>query len=187
MKYVILIFLLVFVLVTAVAEEINYSLRLEKATVSLQASDGERMRLSVGRLFYKDGDGDTVATEDSYIVEVIDDHSPRIIDALNGQTVSFQLADLDEDKGDEVLAYYFAGGNQYGVKIYKVNGTEVTPLKTQPHSSNMRSVTLRGKDIVVKNQGATAEGVRFFSTETYRIVAGGCKLVREEKQVVGHD
>jgi hypothetical protein len=184
MKYVILMLILELVLVSAVAEETTYSLHLDKNTVNIQANDGSKITLSVGRLFYKDKNGGTIATEDSYLVEVIDDHSPRIIDALNGHTVSFQLVDVDENKGNEVLAFYYSGGHQYGVKIYKVEGTEIKPLKTQPGSSNMRSVKLNGKDIVVENEERNDDGITFIDTDIYRVVGYECKLVKTEKTTV---
>jgi hypothetical protein len=122
-----------------------------------------------------------VPANESYVIEVIDGGYPRIIDVLEGHSVKFQLVDVDEKKGDEVLAFYFSGGNQYGVNIYRVEGIEVKPIKTQPGSSNMRSVRVTGKEIVVKNQERNVEGVRFISTEVYRVAGGDCKLVRKEE------
>ncbi len=155
------------------------NLRVEGESVDFRSASGQTISLRVAKLFYKDPDGITVPANETYIIEVIDGAYPKIIDVIEGHSVKFQLADVDEKKGDEVLVYYFSGGNQYGVNIYTVQGIDVKPLKAQPRSSNMRSVRLSGKEIIVRNEQRSAEGVRFISTEVYRVVGGDCKLVRE--------
>src|SRR6266540_3292135 len=173
MQYCILILVL---LVTNVsAGESGISLQLETNSVAFRAKDGQKITLCVGKLFYKERDGAIVPANESYVVELIGDSYPRIVDRLDGHSVSFQLADVDENEGDEVLVFYFAGGNQYGVKLYTVHGIEIEPVKTQPHSSNIRSAKLNGKDIIVKSEERNAEGIRFITTETYNMVGGACK------------
>ncbi len=49
------------------------------------------------------------------------------------------------------------------------------------------SAKLNGKDIIVKSEERNAEGIRFITTETYNMVGGDCKLVRESKTVVHSD
>jgi hypothetical protein len=115
------------------------------------------------------------------MVEVADEGDPIIVDRLNGPLVSFQLADVDENKGGEVLAFYFNRGNQYGVRIYKLDGINLTPLAAQPVSSNVRSVKLSGKNIVVENEQIAADGHRFISRDTNKVTAGNCELIKEEK------
>lgn len=179
MQYWILIFALF--LSAASAAESVFTLRLETNSVSFRAKSGEKVTLHVGKLFYKEHNGTVVPAYESYVVETIGDGYPRIIDRLDGHSVTFQFADLDGDAREELLAFYFAGGNQYAVKLYKVDGIEILPLKTQPHSSNMRSIRITGNVIVVKNQGGNTQGVRFISTDTYKVIGGDCKRVRERK------
>ena len=187
MKYCILF---VFATFSCLALEFNFSLRFQEKPepVILHTRSGGTVTLGAAKLFFKDKDGDTTPTEESYFVEVSDNGYPIIVDTLKGPVVSIRLADVDENKGDEVLVFYSAGAHQYGVNIYTIEpilGTEVTPLKTQPVSSNMRSVEVKGKDIIVKNEEIGADGKRFLSTATYNVAKGDCKLVREEKTAAG--
>jgi hypothetical protein len=183
MKYCILF---VFATFSCLALEFNFSLRLQEKPepVILHTRSGGTVTLRAAKLFFKDKDGDTGPTEESYFVAVSDNGYPIIVDTLKGPVVSIRLADVDENKGDEVLVFYSAGAHQYGVNIYTIEpilGSEVTPLKTQPVSSNMHSVEVKGKDIIVKNEEIGDDGKWFLSTATYNVVHGDCKLVREEK------
>jgi hypothetical protein len=180
MKYCILF---VFATFSCLALELNFSLQIQEKPepVVLHNRNGTTVTLAGAKLFYKDENGDTGPTFDGYFVEVINTNYPIIVDMLKGPVVSLRLADVDENKGDEMLVFYIAGTHQYGVNIYTVDGTEVTPLKTQPVSSNMHSVEVKGKDIIVKNEEIGDDGKRFLSTATYNVVHGDCKLVREEK------
>jgi hypothetical protein len=163
------------------AAQPDFGLRLEGERLDLQATNGQRISLQVAALLYRQADGALAPANERYVVQLPDGASPKIIDILDGHSVKLQFAELDEEKGYEVLAFYFSGGNQYAVNIYRVEGVNVRPLRTQPASSNMRSVQATGKDIVVKNQGYDADGAPFITTDTYRVVKGDCKRVREEK------
>lgn len=163
----------------------DFSIRPEGKGVTIHGLSGETVALTGGKLFYKNEEDITGPAEEDYLVEIINNKYPRIVDMLDGRITNIELADVDENKGNELLVFYFAGGNQYGVRIYTVNGIDVKPLKSQPVSSNMRSVKVQGKDIVVKNEGIGADGKRFVSTDTYTVAKGDCKLVREEKTAVG--
>ena len=190
MKYCIFLFLAAF---SCLALELNFSLRLQEKPepVILHTRSGGTVTLGAAKLFYKDKedkDGEMTPTEESYFVEVSDNGYPIIVDTLKGPVVSIRLADVDENKGDEMLVFYSAGAHQYGVNIYTIEpilGSEVKPLKTQPVSSNMHSVEVKGKDIIVKNEEIGADGNRFISTETYHVVRGDCKIVGQEKTPIG--
>lgn len=183
MKYCILF---VFATFSCLALEFNFSIRLQKKPepVILHTRNGDTVALGGARLFFKDRDETMTSTEDGYFVEVINNRYPIIVDTLKGQVVNIRLADVDENKGDEVLVFYSAGTHQYGVNLYTIEpilGTQITPLKTQPVSSNMHSVEVKGKDIIVENEEIGADGKRFISTDTYIVVHGDCNLVREDK------
>ena len=167
MKYCILF---VFAAFNCVALESNFSIQLENKPepVILQTRNGATVRLSGAKLFYKDEDGEITPTEERYLVEVINNRYPIIVDTLKGPIVSIRLADVDENKGDELLVFYSAGAHQYGVNIYAIEpilGTQVTPIKTQPVSSNMRSVEVKGREIVVKNEQIGPDGKRFIASD----------------------
>lgn len=187
MKYCILF---VFATFSCLALEFNFSIRLQEKPepIILHTRNGATVTLGGAKLFFKDEDGEMTPAEEGYFVEVINNSYPIIVDTLKGRVVSIRLADVDENKGDEVLVFYSAGAHQYGVNVYTIEpilGTQVTPLKTQPVSSNMRSVEVKGKDIVVKNEQIGPDGKRFISTDTYNVAQGDCKLIREEKTAGG--
>jgi len=175
----------VFAACTCLALGDDFSIRPEGDAVTIHGSNGATATLRGAKLFFKDADGTMVPAEEDYVVEIINNSYPRVVDMLDGRVSKMQLADVDENKGNELLVFYFAGGNQYGVRIYTVNGIKVKPLKSQPVSSNMRSVQVNGGDIVVKNEQIDADGKRFISADTYKVAHGDCKLVREEKAATG--
>jgi hypothetical protein len=155
----------------------DFSIRPEGDAVTIHGSNGDTATLRAAKLFYKGEEG-TLPTQEDYLVEIINNSYPRIVDVLEGRVSSIQLADMDENKGNELLVFYFAGGNQYGVCIYTIHGIEVKPLKSQPVSSNMRSVQVKGNDVVVKNEEIGANGKRFVSIDTYSVTHGECKHVQ---------
>lgn len=180
MKYCIPVVSVLFAWVSMAAD---FSVRPEGDAVTVSGSAETTVTLRAGKLFYHDADG-TLPTQEDYLLEVVNGSYPRIVDMLNGRISNIQLAVTNGNKGRELLVFYFAGGNQYGVRIYSVNGIEVKPLKSQPVSSNMRSVKVRGSSIVVQNEEIGADGKRFISTEVYSVAEGDCKLIREEKTAV---
>ena len=170
---------LIFVLLAITATGADFHLRLEDNSVEFRTKDGDKVKLCSSKLFYEEKDDGFVPATERYVVEFVNDR-PRIIDGFDCHTVSFQLADVDDNPGDELLMFYFSGGNQFGVKLYEVRGIDVTPLKTQPHSSNMRSVKVKGKNIIVETEEHNLDGGRFISTEIYSVMGGECKLVKEQ-------
>jgi len=176
--------LFVFAACTCLALGADFSIRPEGDAVTIHGTNGTTVTLRGAKLFFKDEDGTTGPAEEDYLVEVINNSYPRIVAMLDGRVSKIQLADVDGGKENELLVFYFAGGNQYGVRIYTVNGIDVKPLKTQPVSSNMRSVQVKGNDIVVKNEEIGADGKRYTSTDTYKVADGDCKHVREENTAI---
>jgi hypothetical protein len=177
MRYCIPFALLTF---TGLAFAADFSIRPEGDTVTIHGSNGETAALRGAKLFFKDEEG-MAPTQEDYLVEVINNSYPRIVDMLEGRVSKIQLADVDKGKENELLVFYFAGGNQYGVRIYTIHGIDIKPLKSQPVSSNMRSVRVKGNEIVVKNEEMGADGKRFVSIDTYTVAHGDCKHVQGEK------
>lgn len=166
------------------------NLRTGTNALSFQAGYGDKIVLSVGQLIYKDEDGDTVPTADSYIIEVINGHYPVIVDGIDGCCLSFKLANIDETNGQDLLAFYHAGGNAYHVKIYKIDGVDIVPLKTQPGASNMGYVKIQNKRITVENQEFSdnpASSLIYLYTDVYRVVGDECQLIKEDKQILSND
>jgi hypothetical protein len=172
-----------FAICTCIALGADFSVRPEGKGETIHSSFGGTAELRAAKLFFENKEGITGPAEEDYLVEVIDNDYPRIVDMLDGRISKIQLADVDGGKENELLVFYFAGGNQYGVRIYTINGIDVKPLKAQPVSSNMHSVQVKGNDIVVKNEEIGADGKRFVSVNTYTVVHGDCKRVLEEKSV----
>ena len=166
------------------ATEPDYHLRLESQSVDIRAANGQTITVVTAKLFYKNNSGISAPSNESYILSVIDGKYPKIIDAVEGHSVTFQLVDLDEVKGPELLVYYFSGGNQYAVKLYGVQGIDITPLETQPGSSNMRSIKIDGKKIIVENEERISESEAFILIDSYAVLGGKCKLLGEQKRVV---
>lgn len=153
--------------------------------MTIHGLNGDKATLRSAKLLFKDQDGTILPTQEDYVVELINNNYPRIVDMLDGRVFNIRLADVDENKGNELLVFYFAGGNQYGVRIYAINGIDIKPLKSQPVGSNMRSVEVKGNEIVVKNEEVDSKGKRYISIGIYNVAHGECKLVREERAAGG--
>jgi hypothetical protein len=180
MKYLFFALFLLLTRFSILAEPIAYTMRLETNTLSFKAGYGDKVTLSVGMLFYKDQDGDTGPTADSYIVELVNNY-PQIIDSFYyGHHISFQLIDLGKDNTNNLAIFYHSGAHQYGVRIYKIVGIDITPLKTQPDTSNMGSVKIKGGDIIIGNQEIESDGTINQSIGFYRVVGDNCELVNEK-------
>src|SRR5258708_39570222 len=107
MKYCILF---VFATFSCLALEFNVSLRFQEKPepVILHTRSGGTVTLGAAKLLFKDKDGDTTPTEESYFVEVRDNGYPIIVDTRKGPVMSSRLTDVDENKGGEVLLFYSA-------------------------------------------------------------------------------
>jgi hypothetical protein len=156
----------------------------ETNTLNYQTRDGDKVTLSVRNLLYKDKDGDTLPTQDRYVFELINGRYPRIADYIYGEDLSFQLSRIGGTNRQELLIFYHTGGNMFGVKIYRIDGVDIIPLKTQPFASNMDSIQFKGEDIIVENQEFNNDDSITFYTDTYRVVDDGCKLLKEEKDIL---
>lgn len=161
------------------------SLRNDTNTLSFQARYGDKITMYVRHIFYKDEDGDTVPTADSYVLEVVNGHYPIIVDGICGDNLSFQLSPSDGTNEQELLIFYHAGGNAYHVKIYTIDGVDINPLKTQPGGSNMGYVRFKGNYVTVENQefnnGNDDDSTSLY-TDTYQVIGDECKLLKEEKK-----
>jgi hypothetical protein len=80
-------------------------------------NNGDKVTVSVRRLLYKDEDGTVGPTAESYILEVINGHYPVIVDGFESHHLSFQLSQIGATNRQELLVFYHAGGNIFGVKI----------------------------------------------------------------------
>lgn len=168
----------------AFATEPDYALRVDGESVDIQAARGQKITLVTAKLFYKIDEGVLIPSNETYVLSVLDGSYPKIVDVLEGHSVSFQLADLDEIEGSELLAYYFAGGNQFAVKLYRVKGTDITPLRTQPGRSNMRSIRIDGKKIIVENEERISRNKALVLIDSYAVIDGNCKFLGEQKRAV---
>lgn len=159
-------------------------------TVSFQSRNGDKVTVSVRHLLYKDEDGAVGPTAESYVFEVIDRDYPIIVDGIYGDHLSFELSNIGGTNGQDLLVFYHSGGNQFGVKIYTIDGVGISPLKTQPVSSNMGYIQLKGKEIIIKNQefkidSSTTHATLY--TDTYQVVSNECKLLKEQKEILPPD
>jgi hypothetical protein len=156
-------------------------------SISYKTSNGDSVVLSVRHLFYKSDDGTNVPTRDSYILEVINGHYPRIIDCIQGIEPSFQISKLGGTNDPKLLIFYYAGANQYCLKIYRLDGTEIIPFKTQPGCSDTASILLKGGEIIVQYEEINIDGTSTLYTDTYRVVDDECKLLSGEKKILKGD
>lgn len=88
-------------------------------------------------------------------------------------------------RSQDLLVFYHSGGNAYGVKIYKIDGVDIVPLKTQPVSSNMGSVKFHRKQITVENwefDNPASNSITLY-TDTYHVVGDECQLIKEDKEI----
>lgn len=187
MKFLIL-FLLSFSLAQfdATADQTTYNLRIITNSLSFQTKYGDKITLSVGQMLYKDEDGDVVPTPDSYIVELING-SPKVVDVLYGCCLSLRLANIGDTNTVKLEVFYHSGANAYKVKIYKIDGVDITPFETQPTGSNMGSVELKGEHIIIKNQEINHDDSFTIYTDVYRIDGDQCKFVEEDINRVSND
>jgi hypothetical protein len=98
--------------------------------------------------------------------------------------VSFQLATMGGTNEPKLLVFYHAGANQYCLKIYRLDGIDIIPLKTQPVCSNKGSIRLKGEDIIIENLEIDIDDTTSLDTDTYQVVGDECKLLRGEKKVL---
>lgn len=81
-----------------------------------------------------------------------------IVDRIDGHTV--RLAENTVEKIRFVFAYHQAGGNQYAVTVYVFADHQLLRLRDQPPSSNMRSLAIDGRFLVVENEETDKNGDR---------------------------
>jgi hypothetical protein len=175
-----LIIIFAFAACTCVASEQDLKLRLSGPSTKFKTSSGETISLNSAKLFYKDENGDIGPAAEDYLVMTFGNKYPQIVDMLPGPVSSISLTNTDVKGENRLLVYYFAGGNQYGVRLYEVKKeSEIVPFKTQPISSNRRSVNVTKNRIVVENEEIGSEGNHFITTDTYVLTGGDCKLVPE--------
>jgi hypothetical protein len=184
MKWPACIFLLAILWSFHVTGQTLGMVRSDTNTLSFQARYGDKVTLSVRHIFYKDENGDTGPTADSYILEVVNGYYPVIVDGIYGHDLSFQLLPNDGTNEQKLLIFYHAGGNAYHVKIYTIDEVNIIPLKTQPVGSNMGHIQFIGKNITVENQEFNNDNSASLYTDTYQVVGDECKLIKEEKKIL---
>lgn len=92
-----------------------------------------------------------------------------IVDRIDGHTV--RLAETIIEKIRFVFAYYQAGGNQSAVTVYVFTDSQLLRLRDQPPSSNMRSLVLDGRFLVVENEETDKKGDRTIVATRFDLLA----------------
>ena len=107
-------------------------------------------------------------SESRYLV--LDPGKPEmiVVDRINGHTV--QASERSVGNNRFVFVHYFAGGNQYAVSVYVFTNGRLEKLQEQPPSSNMRSITIEGSALVVKNVENDDRGERRIATDRFELV-----------------
>jgi hypothetical protein len=122
--------------------------------------------LVAGKLFYKESSGYCVPTNETYLVSVLDGGYPKIVSALNGHTPKAEMVKLAGE--DFLLIFYFAGGNQYVLRLYKFCDGLLKEVNTPIFASNIRSIELVDDIVLVKNQVHSDGGEAVIESESYR-------------------
>ena len=161
---------------TTIANELLLLQKLE-GTIVKYGPDSS-MKIGVAKLLYCDKSGDFMPTNERYIIIYSDDAYPIIGSIILGHTVSLKIEDVDGDGELELLSYYFAGGNQYVLELFEISEEKLFPFRNQPGSSNMRSIEIINKKIIVKNNVFTENGERKVEEDIYNIKNGYCEKVK---------
>ncbi len=122
--------------------------------------------LVAGKLLYKESSGYCVPTNETYLIRILDGGYPKILFALNGHTPSAKVAKLNGD--DFLFVFYFAGGNQYVLRLYSFCDGELKEVNSPVFASNIRSIELFGDTVSVKNQVYPDGGEAVIESESYR-------------------
>ena len=143
------------------------------------------LTLGTARLFYEAWN----RAPDTYLIAFHKKVFPIIIDRISAYTTTIELFDLDSDGLDEVLVFYPAGGNQFQLKGYRlldVGSTyiKITRIEGMHLSSNMHSIEVLPKKIIVKNQQwlIDDEAVALLTVDEYRYDGGELILERTSKE-----
>lgn len=122
--------------------------------------------LVAGKLFYKESSGYCIPTNETYLISVLDGVYPKIVSSLNGHTPKAEMVKVAGE--DFLLIFYFAGGNQYILRLYKFFDGLLKEVNTPIFASNIRSIELVDDIVLVKNQAHSDGGEVVIESESYR-------------------
>lgn len=149
---------------------------LEVVGTSVKYEKDGLIEISVVKLLFLDRSGDLIPSNERYIVLHQENGYPIIGACISGHTVDLKLKDVDEDQDLELLVFYFSGGNQYALELFEISKGKIIPFKNQPNSSNMRSIEVKNKKIIVKNILSTDNVKRKITSDVYVLSNGDCIL-----------
>ena len=108
----------------------------------------------------------------------------RLLTVFTAWKLVSNLQPLAGQNEPKLLVFITRAQNQYCLKIYRLDGIDIIPLKTQPVCSNMGSIRLKGEDIIIENLEIDIDDTTSLDTDTYQVVGDECKLLRGEKKVL---
>jgi hypothetical protein len=143
-------------------------LQLDDNAVSVELGSGQRITACTARLEYIDNDGFPMPTHDGFLV-LFGGGEPTVVGTIRGFKISLELRDVDGDGRMELLAFFHAGANQFGLSLFRIGRYEVVPLRDQPTTSNMRSIKVADGEVHVEvNKGLSANEA-VIETHRYRL------------------
>ncbi len=107
--------------------------------------------LSVFKIAYEDGYGNTTVSSERLIFAFRPDGTPFFLEKVEGHTFSFQEADLTGENGSELAVFFHSGGNQYCVIAFLRTNEHVERLHMPILASNLRSIRITDGSLVVRN------------------------------------
>ena len=124
--------------------------QLDKNAIEVKV-EGKRSPLlaCTARLTFPGNDLPGLSSE-SYLIQY-DSGYPIVVDKIDGFAVSLEVRDVSGDGQNELVAFFSAGANNYGVKVFRLTKTryqpKLYPLLDQPALSNMHSIKIVEGDI----------------------------------------
>jgi hypothetical protein len=118
-----------------------------------------------------------------------DSEYPIIVDKIDGFAVTLEMCDVSGDGQRELVAFFSAGANNYGVKVFRVTKTryrpKLYPLLDPPVLSNMHSIKIEDGEIRVEVQNRLSVEKAEIETIRYKLDGDSIKLVGKSKRIVG--
>lgn len=165
------VFLIMFLYARAdsASPSVKMELVVEKSMV---LEKGKSMGVSIARLWFYNEVGVKMPTSMAYLI-LSREGEPVIEDKIeDGYQAEIRV--VPGGQGKIVAILFFAGGNQYALRLYTFTGDRLIAFKRQPVGSNMRSIELEGGLVRVANQSANEAGERIVIFDQYNIEGGDC-------------
>ncbi len=142
--------------------------------------------LESGKIFFENADGYCIPTYETYLIGRYHNRYLSILSVIDGHSPKAKLHELQNEQN--LLLFYYAGGNAYVFEAYKFTGglarSKIELIEGTPIASNMRSIEVAGNVVTVKNQESLSAEKRALVTDVYRYQDDAFVLVNSERKEI---